>query len=403
MTNLMKKLMVKIAANHHAVRANPIINKELSPDVASSSSLSLSSSTCYCSNEEIYDENNLEWATQFNPLFDCNFATIMQHEEEARMVSNRMSMAGGRRRRGSSLLTKSISEQPRVASPRFVSKLEFESCWEVQEHYFAKFESVELLSRKGNSCLYLIKHPHESQYKVLRLIQCSTVKEAQLLNVHFERIIHLPNYQDFFVHIYDSSIVGEKTVAVEMEYIEMGNLQSLMDEEDVQLSDEMIAQVISQITQAIQFLNDNKGLHHGNIRPHNIFIKTFNDDYDLIEVVLSDFGWKEQSFASNSEKRFTLPKAYNSFNDKKLIMDVYHLGVTLYQICSRDKELILSQLYEQNEEETLINEALYSRLSKCIQHRRDLVELILRMVSKSYDNVPSTRDIITSQSIVSLS
>ncbi|KAG2375321.1 hypothetical protein C9374_009944 [Naegleria lovaniensis] len=427
MTNLMKKLMVKIATNHHTVKAKPVpANEGISMDEKPFEHDDVSS---------IYDETNQEWITQHNPLFDCNFATLLEitdgvmkpqwtttssnssnhhHHHTFRIPSYLKTTTTScntttttittRKRRGSSIL--SLAQHPSQGcsspSPRFVAKMEFESDWQVQEHFMAKFESVERLSRKPNSCLYQVKHSeHDSTRRILRLIQAESASHAKQLVDSLVNIQSNIMQHECFVQIHDVCMVGETTVAVEMEYIELGDLQTFLEEEGLFLSDEMVQQVIVQVCHALQLLQEKKTpLTHGQIRPQNILIRSFNDDTNEIKIALSDFGWKSPNLnRSSRDKRFVIPSSKlistsselsNKDNTNMIACEIFHLGVSLYQLCSRDKEVILSQLYEQQDlDEMSVREALAARLTKHYQYRAEVVDVILQMISPIGDNFGS--------------
>ncbi|KAF0974407.1 hypothetical protein FDP41_006439 [Naegleria fowleri] len=437
--------MVKIATNHHTVKAKSI---------SSSSSDGKASSNNNNKNSTIYDENDHEWITQHNPLFDCNFATLLEitdgvlrppwatttttttttssHHPSPNQHTFRMpsywkttssSSSSGcskpRKRRGSSILA--LAQPPHVPSPGSggVAKMEFEFNWQVQEHFMAKFESVERMSRKPpHSSLYQVKYSeHDSTTRrVLRLIQAENAIHAKQLVDTMEKIRSMTNSHECFVQIYDVCLVGENTVAIEMEYIELGDLQTFLEEEGLFLSDEMVQQVIAQVCHALQHLPEKQ--LHGHIRPHNILIRSFNDDENEIKIALSDFGWKSPSLTRSSrDKRFVIPSKKistlcetfsetrssdnNNNVDHKIAGEIFHLGVTLYQLCSRDKEVILSQLYEQQDlDEISVREALAARLTKHYQYKTEVVDVILRMISPNNFDLLSVNDLLSNLNMV---
>jgi len=392
----MKKLMVKLAnAAHHRQHQQ---HEEMAPDAMSTSSSSNSEDVTLPSiqnpEDYMYDEESPEWTTHVNPLFDCYFCDMGLVEERY------MTMAHGKKRRNSSLVRSCSS--PRQASKltaAIFNKLEFESNWQVTENFLTKFEKVELMSRKETTCLYHVKKEGEYNGRVLRLIQANNYNHAQNILEQVNKIKNSCSFEHL-IRIYETTLIGEDIIAIEMEHVELGDLESLVEEENIYLSDVMIAKIIYQVCKSLELLHENHDVHHGEIRPHNILVKSFNADEDDIEIVLSDFGWKE----AQKDKRFDCPRdSLGDANDNtNFAADVYQLGVSIFQICSRDHDLILSRYLEQNMDECSLRKTLCSKLTTYFAYLCDLQDVILQMLAKNPRERPSASQVLSTHCIVNL-
>ena len=73
--------------------------------------------------------------------------------------------------------------------------------------------------------------------------------------------------------------------------------------------------------------------------------------------------------------------------------DIYSLGVTIYQIMSKDTDTSISQLYMMKETET-VKEFLKEKLTNAGKYSQDLIDLTISMLAKDYQSRPSAKAIL---------
>ena len=200
----------------------------------------------------------------------------------------------------------------------------------------------------------------------------TNLKEAaQLLNIDHPYVLKV---NDFFI---DHSIL-----CIDMDYYAMGDL-SMFIKSNSYCSEEIIRQVIFQICSALNFIQTKLNLIHRDVKPSNIFIKELNGE--MIEVVLADFGLARMSQGSVNRSysgtpfymapEVALGSAY-TFN-----VDVFSLGVTVFEMMTKNKEKTINYLYMTHDASEVRN-ILRQQMQLPGIYSNELIELVLLMLEK---------------------
>ncbi|EFC48149.1 predicted protein [Naegleria gruberi] len=233
------------------------------------------------------------------------------------------------------------------------------------------------------------RNNHEKALKVMKFTSFedlnSIMKEgAQLMNINHPYILKV---NEFFVD-------NDQLLCIDMDYYEKGDLTNLIKCEGY-CSEIIVRKILDQSCQALDYIHSSMSLIHRDIKPNNIFIKSI--DENDVHIIVADFGLARQNQGSVNvsycgtplfmSPEMSVGGKYNSTTD------IYSLGVTIYQIMSKDTDTSISQLYMMKETET-VKEFLKEKLTNAGKYSQDLIDLTISMLAKDYQSRPSAKAIL---------
>ena len=218
----------------------------------------------------------------------------------------------------------------------------------------------------------------------------TSMKEgSNLMNIKHENILRVT---DFFVDPKD------QVLCIEMDFYEHGDLLTFSTS-NVVYSEKLVRGIIYQLCDALNFIHTNLNIIHRDIKPSNIFLKEFDPNNDKVHVVLADFGLAKhnQGSVNNSyagtplfmSPELGLGGKYDSSTD------IYSLGVSIYQILTKDVVTSISQLYLYQDVGE-VQEKLRNEINTKSDHKysSELVETVLSMLEKDPRKRPTAKQIM---------
>ncbi|KAG2383464.1 hypothetical protein C9374_004135 [Naegleria lovaniensis] len=181
-----------------------------------------------------------------------------------------------------------------------------------------------------------------------------------------------------------------------------GDLEKTLYKYQQPLSEKMFLQLMKQLGEGLDYLHSVKQLVHRDIKPRNVFVEVFDPLHDLISVVVGDLGEaKELLSTTNNSIRGTL-----SYMSPEVIAhekygfpsDIFSLGVSLYQIMTRDplETRISIKLLSESEDKVLEevkNKMITSSQQYEMFYDSRLIEFICQMLRKNPQDRPTAKQI----------
>lgn len=197
---------------------------------------------------------------------------------------------------------------------------------------------------------------------------------------------------------YVDSFLVDDTVYIVMEFASKGDLNQhirKVKEEGSFILEDQIWKWFFQLASALQYIHSHKILHR-DIKVHNAFISGSNEiklgDFGiskLLECTL-DFTYSTMGTPFYLSPEICLGVGYNYKTD------IWMLGCLLYELCSLSRPYhgesipgIINNI--KNNHPSKLNEMLYSQ---------NLINLIMKMLSKSPDERPSISELLSSDDII---
>ncbi|KAG2373573.1 hypothetical protein C9374_012036 [Naegleria lovaniensis] len=226
----------------------------------------------------------------------------------------------------------------------------------------------------------------------------SIMKEGmQLMNIRHENILKV---NDLFLS-------KDQLVCMDMDFYENGDLNKFTTTAPGharECSEKIVRQVIFQICNALSYVHGTLNIIHRDIKPSNIFIQSYDEKKQRIKVVLADFGLaKGNQNASISElQSYAGTPLYMSpeigLGSKYYAnTDVYSLGVTIYQMITKDVSTSISHLMLTKDQEE-IRKMLKAKMmmeNENQTYSEELVDIVLRMLEKDSLMRPNAQDILS--------
>ncbi|EFC46776.1 predicted protein [Naegleria gruberi] len=228
--------------------------------------------------------------------------------------------------------------------------------------------------------------------KAIKVIKYSNIDElnnfmregAQLMNVNHPNILKV---NEFFIG-------QDQMLCIDTDFYEKGDLVRLTNI-DFDCSEKLLKEIIHQTCKALDYIHCTMNVIHRDIKPSNIFIKSLEND--SIHLIIADFGLAKSNMAS----------VMHSFAGTPLFMspelgfggkyyhntDVYSLGVTLYQIMTKDTVTSISQLYVSKDQET-VTQILRKKMKEAELYSDKVINIVLSMLSKDSVTRPQAQDIL---------
>ena len=284
-------------------------------------------------------------------------------------------------------------------------------------------------------------------WKAIKLIRFSGLNELnQTLReaTHLLRMVH-PN----IVRVNDVFIdANQQMLCMEMDYYELGDLEKFLQNQmflgSFTLSEAIVGQLIQQIAAALHYMNSEFNMVHRDVKPSNVFIKSYDFHNQSIQIVLGDFGlakkgWRNSITLSDTSSAIaSLPSSESSISNELLLgdahtllstqlgfagtpifmsweaavhgkycfqTDVFSVGVTAYQCLTGDYGTCITQLYlrehqqnqvlkptqEQIPVEHLIRTKIRNASPQCSE---ELIDLVMLLLKKEPEERPTPKEVL---------
>jgi len=208
---------------------------------------------------------------------------------------------------------------------------------------------------------------------------------TQLMNISHPHILKV---NDFFID-------KDQLLCIDMDFYPNGDLTSLIEKQQ-DTDESIIKQITFQMCQALDFVHSELNIIHRDVKPSNIFIKELTAS--SIEIVLADFGLAKVNHQSVN----------NSYAGTPLFMspelglggkyytntDIYSLGVTVYQLITKDTTTAINPMYLSRKEKEVMD-WLRKRLKEAGNYSDELIDLCLFMLTKEATSRPYAQDILS--------
>lgn len=197
------------------------------------------------------------------------------------------------------------------------------------------FGVVELCRDRENGNKLVIR-------KLARYNDATTANEiAMLYHIRHKHIIKFYDY--YKMNIDQATIDKYKLVGLEnntpmyaliIEYGEGGDFWSYVQER-ISIEEIILIKIIDQVTQALQYLNQNRAMHR-DIKPENMLFDKYGD------IKLADFGTGDVLQEDATKRMFTqqtgtqvymAPEIKAQAKYYTFLIDVYSLGMSIYRAC----------------------------------------------------------------------
>jgi serine/threonine-protein kinase len=200
-----------------------------------------------------------------------------------------------------------------------------------------KYEVVRKLSEGGMGVLYLVRHRHLDELRVIKILR-STIDAESDLRGRFVRearsAIQLrhPN----IAQLYDFSVDEDGSAYMVMEFIEGVNLEEFC-RPDRLLEVPMVVEIAQQALRAMRFLH-NKGYVHRDIAPDNLMLTRDAEGHLLVKLidlgivkVLRDETQKSIAGMYLGKPRYSSPEQLMG-QELDGRADLYSLGIALFEL-----------------------------------------------------------------------
>ncbi|EFC47476.1 predicted protein, partial [Naegleria gruberi] len=122
-----------------------------------------------------------------------------------------------------------------------------------------------------------------NRLKAIKLVKFESLTDLNTIMKEASQLscVNHPN----IIKMNDYFITNDKSLIIDMDYYEMGDLAQLKPE---YCTEKLIQQILKQSLSALKYVHEEMNIIHRDIKPTNIFIKKLTSDN--IEIVLADFG-----------------------------------------------------------------------------------------------------------------
>nr|CAG4714190.1 unnamed protein product [Naegleria fowleri] len=264
-----------------------------------------------------------------------------------------------------------------------------------QHDPFARYQNIQKIGQGGFGSVFKALDSKTNKTVAVKVLKFSSMEE--LNHLMKEGIELLKINHDNILKVNDVFVSKDQLLCLEMDFCDHGDLNRFTsDTSSSACSENMIKQIIYQICCALSYIHGTLNMIHRDIKPSNIFIKDLKDDN--IWVVLADFGLAKGNSISEHQSYAGTPL----YMSPEICMgckyysntDIYSLGVTIYQIMTRDiytsiSHILLSKDSQESKQflrNKMMNEETYSE---------ELIELVIQMMDNDNVTRPNAQDILS--------
>ncbi|KAG2386590.1 hypothetical protein C9374_002334 [Naegleria lovaniensis] len=289
-----------------------------------------------------------------------------------------------------------ISDFPSDASVNFAPLLSSNSreSTRVQQDPFSRYQNIQKIGQGGFASVFKAHDSKTNKTVAVKVLKFSSMDE--LNNLMKEGIELLKISHVNILKVNDVFVSKDQLLCLDMEFCDYGDLYRFTSGQ-IECSENMVKQIIYQICNALSYIHGTLNIIHRDIKPSNIFIKDLNDH--KIWVVLADFGLAKGNTIQSEHQSYAGTPLYMS---PEICMgckyyyntDVYSLGVTIYQIMTRDVYTSISHiLLSKDPQES--KQFLKSKMMMNHQYSEELVDAVVQMMDKDNLTRPNAQDILS--------
>ncbi|KAG2391971.1 hypothetical protein C9374_013456 [Naegleria lovaniensis] len=269
-----------------------------------------------------------------------------------------------------------------------------------------RYSKMTLIGRGSNGYVYKAKKrikPKETSpvYIAVKLIDFFSTKELNrsiktamnLMKLRNENIIRVTEVCILKCKsdpTHNNALTDKSTLCIEMDYYEKGTMDILIKQRCT-ISETVLKKFIFQIASALCYLSDNK-LVHRNIKPHNILLKEWDPESDIIVPCLIGFRLSKSTDSDNDLQQagslqYLPPELLDiseELEDTALFTaaDIYAFGITCYQMMTHDNVTMINGLLIKYGSEEKVMQQIRSQIKKHqpVEYSDQLIDLVLRML-----------------------
>ncbi|KAG2386004.1 hypothetical protein C9374_003153 [Naegleria lovaniensis] len=258
---------------------------------------------------------------------------------------------------------------------------------------FSRYQNISRIGKGAFGSVYKANDTKfQNKVKAVKVMKFTSLSDLnnimkegmQLMNIRHDNILKV---NDFFVS-------KDNLVCLDMDFYEQGDLAKFVTPQSPFCSEHLIKQIIWQVCNALTYVHGTLNIIHRDIKPSNIFIKSMKDD--KIHVVLADFGLAKGNQGSEALSYAGTPLYMSpeiGLGGKYYAnTDVYSLGVTIYQIMTKDSSTSISHLLLSKDPES-VRKLLLSKM-KDGEYSDELCDIVLKMLEKDSMTRPNAMDIL---------
>ena len=266
-----------------------------------------------------------------------------------------------------------------------------------------EYQLIKIIKKTESTVIYLANKNFMAIKNIIKQIDLSKISEQEKLLFENEIKINSLFSTRFILKIEDNNI-NKNQLNIITEYFEGETLTKFLENEQKKdrkfLKEEIIWKIFIQICFALYHIH-NKNIIHRNINSNNILIDAkynikltnFKKGYKLKSEndLCYEFNINENSKNINAPE-IILKEGYNTK------IDIWYLGVLLYQMCSFN-----NPFNAENEEE--LNKKILGNLYPTIGNKylKELISLMDQLFLKNQKERPSIKDIINQYVFISRS
>ena len=221
----------------------------------------------------------------------------------------------------------------------------------IDKNDFQKAYIVKKLTKTRSSSNYIIEF--NNQFYALKKLKNNS--KAELLK-SYNREIEFLNFfkEDPQVVNLAGYFQNENSCYIITEYCSFGDLGNFLDQQE-SISRSLFCNIIVELVNSIYFLHANK-FYHGDIKPSNFFVKSFNENTQDIEIVIGDFGFAKDLDSNTSlipygyTPFYAAPEIVENINQPvSLAADIFSLGMTMESVhdyCNKAPDAFTDLFYE---------------------------------------------------------
>ncbi|EFC44730.1 protein kinase [Naegleria gruberi] len=233
-----------------------------------------------------------------------------------------------------------------------------------------------------------------NQLKALKVIKYSSVEELNNILKEGNRLMNISH--PYILHVNDVLIDSDQILCIDMDYYEKGDLNQFV-KVGSECPENILKQILYQMCNALDYVHNTLQIVHRDIKPSNIFIKEMSQD--SIHLILADFGLARQTQGSVMFSYAGTPL----FMSTELALggkytantDIYSLGVTLYQIITKDVETSLSHI-SLTMDTAEFEKTIRNKMKQANPALSDeLLDIIVSMLKRDYATRPYPKDILS--------
>ena len=258
---------------------------------------------------------------------------------------------------------------------------------------FSRYQNISRIGKGAFGSVYKANDTKfQNKVKAVKVMKFTSLSDLnnimkegmQLMNIRHDHILKV---NDFFVS-------KDNLVCLDMDFYDQGDLAKFVSPRSPVCSEHLVKQIIWQICNALTYVHGTLNIIHRDIKPSNIFIKSL--DEKKIHVVLADFGLakgtQSEALSYAGTPLYMSPEV--GLGGKYYAnTDVYSLGVTIYQIMTKDSATSISHLLLSKDPQS-VQQLLLSKMKEGGEYSDELCEIVLKMLEKDSLMRPNAQDIL---------